>query len=108
MIVTLVRSESVSRVLVPLLVAVLCLAITAQGAHVCPTTQKDAPGVQSEIGAQAPFCTVCAVGHSLLVAAVLLLLLFIPTRSQTDIVPVQAQPFWDGVRLYVRPPPALS
>ncbi len=107
-LVKFVRSQSVGgRIALQALLALLCLTLAVEGAHVCPTAQPDAPGVQAEAGAQAPFCTVCAIAHSLLVAVVLLLVLFIPTRSHAEIVPVQAQAFWDGLRLYVRPPPVL-
>lgn len=107
-LVTFVRSQSVGgRIALQALLALLCLTIAVEGAHVCPTAQPDATGVQVEIGIQVPFCTVCAIAHSVLVAVVLLLLLLIPIHFHTEVVPVQAQAFWDGLRLYVRPPPAL-
>lgn len=105
---SLLRSQPAgSRAVVHLLLVLLCLTITVEGAHVCSPEQHDAPGLQCDLGAQAPFCTVCAIAHSLLATIILLLLLLIPILSHPEIVPIQAQAFWDGLRLSVRPPPAL-
>lgn len=102
------RNQSVgSRVLVQTLLGVLCLAITVQGGHICRPTLPAAPGLQADAGTAVPYCTLCAIACSLIVAVFLLLFLFLPTRFCTEFVSVQASSFWDGLRLYVRPPPAL-
>jgi hypothetical protein len=90
-----------------MLVALVCLAMTLQGGHVCQFAHRGAPGIQAEMSSAAPFCTVCALAHSLLVAVMLLLLLVMPSYLRGVFIPVQAKAFWQGLRLYVRPPPAL-
>lgn len=102
------RSQTAGhRVLVQALLAALCLAITLQGGHVCRPTLPAAPGLQADAGAAVPFCTVCAMSGSLIVAIALLLFLFLPSSYRTDFVTVQARSYWQGLRLYVRPPPVL-
>ena len=102
------RNESAGRrTVVQMLLALLCLTLVVQGCHVCPMALRDASRAQVEVGAPPPVCTICAITTSLLVAVVLILTLLVPTHSHTEAIPVQAQAFWDGLRLYVRPPPAL-
>lgn len=102
------RRSSGTLICAQTLVLLVCLAVTVQGGHVCQYAQLGAPGVQPEMSSGAPFCTACAVAHSLLITVILLLLLLIPTTSRTVFVSVQAKSYWHGLRLYVRPPPALS
>lgn len=96
-----------NRVLVQTLLVALCLAIALQGGHVCRPTLPVAPGLQADAGAAVPFCTVCAISCSLIVAIALLVFLFLPSHYRTDFVTVQARSYWLGLRLYVRPPPVL-
>ncbi|MBI3645641.1 MAG: hypothetical protein HY233_06725 [Acidobacteriales bacterium] len=96
-----------SRVSAQLFIGVMCLALVLQGAHVCQLAASSAAGVRAGNVFAAPVCPVCALGLSLLVAVLLFLFFLLPNRSRAVYVSVPAAPFWRGVRLDVRPPPAL-
>jgi hypothetical protein len=92
---------------VPVFVGVLCLALALQGAHVCPSAEFSAAGLRPAVSSLTPVCPVCAIAHSLLVTLLLFVVFLIPNYSRTVLISVQAKPFWRGIRLYMRPPPAL-
>jgi hypothetical protein len=89
-------------------VAAVVLALILQGGHVCQPVMPNAPGVQAAASAAAPFCTVCAIAQSMLLAAILILLLLIPSRAPSVLLSIQAKTFWHGLRLNARPPPVLA
>jgi len=89
-------------------VAAVVLALVLQGAHVCQPVVPHVPGVQASMSSAAPFCTVCAIAQSMLLAAILILLLLIPSRSSSGLLSVQANSFCHGLRLNARPPPVFA
>ncbi|MBZ5546948.1 MAG: hypothetical protein LAO22_03155 [Acidobacteriia bacterium] len=90
------------------LVALLCLTLAVQGAHVCGFSQSFEPAVQTEIGSPTVVCQVCAIAHSLLLTVLFLLLFLMPNSAPALFHPIEARKsLWREVRLYMRPPPAL-
>ena len=96
-----------SRFSVRICIAVVSLVLALQGAHICPHAELSAPGIRAVISIAAPTCSVCAQAQSVLITLLLILFSFVPTRSRTPLVSVQARAFWRGVRLDMRAPPVF-
>jgi hypothetical protein len=92
---------------VHLLVAVLCLTLAVQGAHVCQSGPHLKSGVQAD-GGSSPICPVCAIAQTLMLV-VSFLLLFLMSDTASSVIPlvIVKKPSWREVSLYMRPPPAL-
>jgi hypothetical protein len=91
-----------------MLVALLCLTLAVQGAHVCRSGHHFDSGVQGELASPAPVCLVCAIAHSLLFTVFFLLLLLMPRSSAAVFQSVEAKKSsWRAVQLHMRPPPAF-
>ena len=96
------------RICLQMLVALLCLTLVAQGAHVCQSAQHLDSGVQGVLASPVPVCPICAVAHSLLFAVFFLFLFLMPRSSPAVFHSVEAKKSsWRAVQLYMRPPPAL-
>jgi hypothetical protein len=97
-----------SKLSVHLLVALLCLMLAVQGAHVCRSSRHFELGVQTETGSPTPVCPVCAIAHTLLFTVLFLLLFLMPNNSTAVFQSVEPKKSsWREVRLYMRPPPVL-
>lgn len=95
------------KVCVQTLVLLLCLALAAQGAHVCASNHSFELGVRTEMGSTL-VCQVCAIAHSLVFTVFFLLLFLMPSKSLALFHPVETRKsLWREVRMYKRPPPAL-
>ena len=90
------------------LVAVLCLILLVQGAHVCGTCQSLESSLQAGFASPNLVCPVCVVAHALLFTVSFLLLFFMLGNAPIFSNPVKTKKsLWREVRLYMRPPPAL-
>ncbi len=89
------------------MIALVCLTLALQGAHVCQSGESSALGVGAVISSATPVCPVCALAHSLLITLLLIFFSLVPTHSRALLVSVQARPFWRAIRLDMRPPPVL-
>lgn len=96
-----------SSAFVRIFIAVVCLALVVQGAHVCQPAESSAAGVGAVLSLATPMCPVCALSHSLLITLLLILFSVVPTRSRTLLVSVQPRSFWRGIQLDMRAPPVL-
>ena len=91
----------------PILIAMVCLALAIQGAHVCPPGKPAGAGVRAVVAVATPVCPACALAQSVLIPVLLILFSLVPTRSHALLVSVQVRSYWRGLRLDMRAPPAL-
>jgi hypothetical protein len=89
-------------------IALVCLAVALQGAHVCQSAELSGAGIGTVISHAAPICPVCALAQSMLVALLVIFFCLVLSYSRTCLVSVQARPFWRGLRLDLRAPPAFQ
>jgi len=54
-----------------------------------------------------PVCPVCALSQSILIALLIVFFALVLSFTRIRLVSVQARPFWRGLRLDLRAPPAF-
>ena len=93
--------------IVRVLAAGVVLALVLLGAHVCPPAGSTASGIQVSISAASPTCPVCALGHTLILTLLLILLSLVSNYSGSSLVSQPVRSFLHGLRMDLRAPPVL-